>query len=50
MTKITKLIQMSKYKIIQVIDTLKVGGKKKAVYENGLYFDETIAKLENEKL
>ncbi len=32
------------------LDTLLVGGKRKAIYENGLYFDETISKLENEKL
>ncbi len=32
------------------LDTLSVGGKRKAIYENGLYFDETISKLENEKL
>jgi hypothetical protein len=33
-----------------VLDTVSVGGKRKAIYENGLYFDETISKLEPEKL
>jgi len=33
-----------------ILDTLSVGGKRKAIYENGLYFDETISKFENEKL
>lgn len=32
------------------LDTLAVGGKRKAVYENGLYFDETIAQYEHGKL
>ncbi len=32
------------------LDTLSVGGKRKAIYENGLYFDETISKFESEKL
>ena len=29
------------------LDTLSVGGKRKAIYENGLYFDETISKFES---
>ncbi len=32
------------------LDTLAIGGKRKAIYENGLYFNETISKIENEKL
>ena len=32
------------------LDTLSVGGKRKAIYEKGLYFDETISRLEVEKL
>lgn len=32
------------------LDTVLVGGKRKAIYENGLYFDETISKYEPEKL
>jgi hypothetical protein len=32
------------------LDTVSVGGKRKAIYENGLYFDETISKYENEQL
>lgn len=32
------------------LDTLAIGGKRKAIYENGLYFDETISKVENEKI
>jgi len=32
------------------LDTLSVGGKRKAIYENGLYFEETISKYEPEKL
>ncbi len=31
------------------LDTLAVGGKRKAIYENGLYFDEIISKFEIEK-
>jgi hypothetical protein len=31
------------------LDTLSIGGKRKAIYENGLYFDETISNYENEK-
>ncbi len=31
------------------LDTLCVGGKRKAMYENGLYFDETISDFETEK-
>ncbi|MFT3704501.1 MAG: hypothetical protein QM802_19190 [Agriterribacter sp.] len=31
------------------LDSLCVGGKRKAVYEKGLYFDETIASFEKEK-
>lgn len=31
------------------LDTLAVGGKRKAIYENGLYFDETIAAFKPEK-
>jgi hypothetical protein len=31
------------------LDTVSVGGKRKAIYENGLYFDETISRLEIEK-
>jgi hypothetical protein len=33
-----------------IIDTLQIGGKRKATYENGLYFNETIAQLQTEKL
>lgn len=32
------------------LDTLARGGKRKAIYEKGLFFDETISKYENEKL
>lgn len=32
------------------LDTLSVDGKRKAIYERGLYFDETISQLEKEKL
>jgi hypothetical protein len=32
------------------LDTVAVGGKRKAIYQNGLYFNETISKIENEKL
>ena len=32
------------------LDTLSVGGKRKAIYEKGLYFDETISRFEVEKL
>ncbi len=32
------------------LDTIAIGGKRIAIYENGLYFDETISKVENEKI
>jgi hypothetical protein len=32
------------------LDTLAIGGNRKAIYENGLYFDEKITKFETEKL
>lgn len=33
-----------------ILDSLYIGGKRKAIYEKGLYFDETITQLEKEKL
>lgn len=35
--------------ISTTLDSLRIGGKRKAVYERGLYFDETIAGYEKEK-
>lgn len=32
------------------LDTLAIGGKRKAIFERGLYFDETICQFEVEKL
>jgi hypothetical protein len=33
-----------------ILDTPSLGGKRTAIYEKGLYFEETISKIENEKL